>query len=98
MTALYIVLGVLFLIFLPILWIYFPYVFGSPQTPTSQNENYDLNPNKRKVGESTEEYKKRLKKIEIKKNDQITFKSLFRSVFIGVIIFIVISLFYFLNL
>ncbi|QIW11037.1 hypothetical protein [Francisella sp. LA112445] len=53
MAALYIILGVLFLIFLPIIDIYFPFVLGrTPGIPTSENENYDLNPNKRKVGEN----------------------------------------------
>ncbi len=58
MTVLYIILGILFLIFLPIINIYFPFV--DSYIPLSTNKDYDLNPSKRKVQESKDEYNKRL--------------------------------------
>ena len=67
MTVLFIILGILFLIFLPIINIYIP--LGGPIAKTySTDENYDLNPNnpnKRKVGELKEKYQKRLRELNL---------------------------------
>lgn len=73
MTVLYIILGVLFLIFLPIINIYFPFV-GS-NIPDSMKKDYDLNPNKRKVGESKKAYKERLKIKRINVKVQSPYKN-----------------------
>ena len=58
MTIVFIILDILFLIFLPIINTYFP-LRGFTSVTSSTSEDYDLNPNKRKVDESKEEYSKR---------------------------------------
>ncbi|AJI75120.1 hypothetical protein BZ13_1201 [Francisella philomiragia subsp. philomiragia ATCC 25015] len=88
MTALFIILGILFLIFLPIINIYIP-LGNFPRIPDSINENYDLNPNKRKVGESDEEYRKRLRELNPNPKPLFTIKS-FCITFITVLLLLIL--------
>lgn len=86
MTALYIILGVLFLIFLPIINIYFPI---NGLVPDSASKDYEFNPNKRKVGESDKEYRKRLRELNSNPKPLFTIKS-FCITFITVLLLLIL--------
>ena len=94
MTVLFIILGILFLIFLPINKICIP--LGGPIAKTySTDENYDLNPNKRKVGESKEKYQKRLRELNLNPKRLIIFKSFCRTFLIVLFLLILFGIFLF---
>ncbi|APA83945.1 hypothetical protein N894_1961 [Francisella tularensis subsp. novicida PA10-7858] len=93
MTVLFIVLGILFLVFLPIINIYFP--IGN-NIADSISADYDLNPKKRKVGESNEEYFKRLRELNPNPKPLFSIKSFcitFITVLLLLILFFIILFF-----
>ena len=91
MTALYIILGVLFLIFLPIINIYFPFV-GS-YISDSMNKDYDLNPNKRKARESEKAYNERLKINRVNVKVQSPCKNFIKTFFTVLLLITILAIF-----
>ena len=84
MTVLCIVLGVLFLIFLPIINIYSPILNNQLHIPDCLNKDYDFNPKKKRPCESNKKYKKRLQNLKSSSKIPFTFKKFCRAFIIAI--------------